>query len=57
MTDIIVIAVVLAIVFFAARYVINEKKKGNMCIGCSAGSCPSKSNKDAKCDCGSMKTE
>ncbi|MBE6039167.1 MAG: FeoB-associated Cys-rich membrane protein [Anaerofustis stercorihominis] len=57
MTDIIVIAVVLAIVFFAARYVINEKKKGSMCIGCSAGSCPSKNNKDAKCDCGSMKTE
>lgn len=57
MTDIIVIAVVLAIVFFAARYVINEKKKGNMCIGCSAGSCPSKNNKNSSCGCGSVKGE
>lgn len=39
-TVIAVIAIV-AIVFFAARYIYKEKKKGTRCIGCPyADSCP-----------------
>ena len=41
-TVIAVIALVL-VVFFAVRYLVKEKKKGNVCIGCPyAGSCTKK---------------
>ena len=40
MTDIIVIAVIIAIVGGASAYIYKEKKKGARCIGCShAGEC------------------
>ncbi|MBQ7284263.1 MAG: FeoB-associated Cys-rich membrane protein [Oscillospiraceae bacterium] len=40
MTDIIVIAIVLAIVGSASAYIYKEKKKGVRCVGCShAGQC------------------
>lgn len=42
MTDLIVIAIVLAIVAAAALYVIRAKKRGVKCVGCPAGkSCSS----------------
>ena len=34
MTDIIVIAVVIAVIGLAAAYVIRQKKRGVKCIGC-----------------------
>ena len=35
------IIVIAAMLFFAARYIYREKKKGKACIGCPyAGSCP-----------------
>ena len=37
---IIAVIVIAAILFFAARYIYKEKKKGTACIGCPyAGSC------------------
>ena len=40
MTDIIVIAIVVAIVGSAAAYIYKEKKNGVRCVGCSmAGEC------------------
>ena len=46
-TIIAVIAVVL-IVFFAARYIYKEKKKGNACIGCPySDQCPRRRNGDS----------
>ena len=40
MTDVIVMAIVLAIVGGAAFYIYKEKKKGVRCVGCShAGEC------------------
>ncbi|MBQ6388764.1 MAG: FeoB-associated Cys-rich membrane protein [Mogibacterium sp.] len=48
-TVIAVIAVV-AILFFAARYIYKEKKKGNACIGCPySASCP-KHQQGISCD-------
>lgn len=46
MTDIIVAAVIVAIIALAAVYIIAAKKKGNKCIGCPyAGKC----GKETKC--------
>lgn len=40
MTDLIVIAVVALILGAAVAYIIKEKKRGTVCIGCpSAGTC------------------
>lgn len=40
LATIISLIVVIAIVFFAVRYIVKEKKRGVHCIGCSAaGSC------------------
>ena len=40
MTDIIVIAIIIAVVGSAAAYIYREKKKGVRCVGCShAGEC------------------
>ena len=42
----IALAAVIACVFFAARYIYKQKKKGAGCIGCPyAGSCPSAGKK------------
>ena len=49
MTDIIVIAVILAIVGGASAYIYKEKKKGARCVGCSfAGQC-GKANSGCSC--------
>ena len=41
MADLITFAVVLLIVAAAVTYIVKEKKKGNVCIGCSsAATCP-----------------
>lgn len=49
--DIIIIAVILAIVGFAAWYVYRSKKSGKRCIGCPDGSC-SKQCGGTQCSCG-----
>ena len=37
---IIAIIALIAVVFFAVRYIVREKKKGNKCVGCPyAGEC------------------
>ena len=45
MENILIIAVVLAIVGLAVGYVIRAKKRGAKCVGCPEGSCGS-------CNCG-----
>jgi hypothetical protein len=48
----IAIIVIVTILFFAARYIYKEKKKGNACIGCPyADSCPKHRQNEAAC-CG-----
>ncbi|MBQ7118790.1 MAG: FeoB-associated Cys-rich membrane protein [Oscillospiraceae bacterium] len=39
MTDIIIIAAVVAVIGLATLYIIKEKKKGKKCIGCPDGGC------------------
>ena len=52
MADIIVIAIVLAIVGGASAYIYKAKKNGARCVGCShAGSC-GKMNTSEGCGCG-----
>jgi len=47
MTNVIIIAVVAVILGAAIRYIIKEKKRGAVCIGCpSGGSC------SGNCHCG-----
>ncbi len=42
---IIAIIAVIAVVFFAVRYIVREKKKGSKCVGCPyAGECCKYSN-------------
>lgn len=60
MTDIIVLAVIAAIVCAAAAYVIKAKKSGAKCIGCpSGGNCHShnaaKNSEVCSCGCGKTK--
>ncbi len=51
--DLIIIAIVIAIVGGAAFYIYKAKKGGQKCIGCpSAGSC---SGKCSSCSCGCAK--
>ncbi len=51
MADIIIGAIVIALVGAASVYIYKEKKKGVKCIGCpSAGTCASKNN--GGCNCG-----
>ena len=53
MTDMIVIAVVVVIAFFAVRYIVRAKKSGKKCIGCpDGGSC---SGSCSECNCGHEK--
>ena len=52
MSNIIVIAVLLIIIGGAVSYIISEKKKGAVCIGCPhAGNCVSKKGQNSQCDC------
>ena len=49
MDNIIIVAVILAIIGLAAWYVIKAKKSGKTCIGCpDNGNCPSQKN--VKCN-------
>ena len=47
---VIAVIAIIAIIFFAARYIYKEKKRGTKCIGCPyAGNCPrSMSGKECK---------
>lgn len=51
MENFIIVAVILLIVGGAVAYIIKEKKKGVVCVGCPhAGECAQKSQ--GGCDCG-----
>ena len=52
MTNVIIIAILVVILGASVTYIIKEKKKGTVCIGCPhAGSCRSKKNADSGCEC------
>ena len=52
MENMIIIAILLLIVGGAVCYIVKEKKKGTVCIGCPhAGTCASKSGHDSQCSC------
>ena len=53
MTDFIVGAILVLLVGAAIRYIVKEKKKGTVCIGCpSAGTCGAKNRPGtAGCSC------
>jgi len=54
MIDIILILLVVAAVGAAIAYIIKEKKKGAVCIGCSMSGCCSKKNQGG---CGNHNNE
>ena len=48
MATVIAVIALVAIVFFAVRYIVKEKKKGTKCIGCPmAGQCEKFKNNDS----------
>ena len=52
MTNFVLAVVLLSIVGVAITYIVKEKKKGTVCIGCPhAGTCASKKNYDSQCGC------
>ena len=52
MASIIVTIVILLIIGAAIAYIIKEKKKGTVCIGCpNAGTCASNKSQDSQCNC------
>ncbi|MBQ7010482.1 MAG: FeoB-associated Cys-rich membrane protein [Clostridia bacterium] len=51
LTDIIIVAIIVAIVGLAAFYVYKAKKSGKKCIGCPDGCCCSEAQKKS-CGCG-----
>ena len=52
MASVIVAVVMLIIIGAAIAYIVKEKKKGTVCIGCPhAGTCASKKNQDSQCNC------
>ena len=52
MTNIIVAVAVLIILGAAITYIVKEKKKGAVCIGCSnAGNCAAKKKTGSGCGC------
>ena len=52
MANFVVIAVLVLVVGAAITYIVKEKKKGAVCIGCShAGSCGRKQKGDSGCSC------
>ena len=52
MTSFIVAAVILMMIGAASFYIIKEKKKGTVCIGCPhAGTCASKKDSNSECGC------
>ena len=52
MSNFVVIAVLVIIVGTAIAYIVKEKKKGTVCIGCPhAGTCASKKGQESQCNC------
>ena len=52
MANFIIIAIILIVLGAAIFYIVKEKKKGTVCIGCPhAGTCQSKSDADSGCGC------
>ena len=52
MESIIVAIIILAVVGTAIFYIVKEKRKGTVCIGCPhAGSCASKNGGKSSCGC------
>ena len=52
MESFIVAAILLLIVGAAITYIVKEKKRGTVCIGCPhAGTCASKKHGDSGCGC------
>lgn len=52
MESIIVAIIILAVVGTAIFYIVKEKRKGTVCIGCPhAGTCASKKNENSQCNC------
>lgn len=52
MANFIVIVILAAVIGAAIFYIVKEKKKGTVCIGCPhAGTCASKKNGDSECGC------
>lgn len=47
---VIAVVAVAAILFFAARYIYKEKKKGNACIGCPYSASCTKHQQGISCD-------
>lgn len=52
MENLIILAILVVIVGFAARYVYKSKKSGRKCIGCPDGSCNCSSHSGTACCCG-----
>lgn len=55
MENVLIIAVLIAIIGFAAFYVIKAKKSGRKCIGCPDGgscSCGCSGSGESTCNCG-----
>lgn len=52
MGNFIVVAILVLVVGAAITYIVKEKKKGTVCIGCPhAGTCASKKNHNSQCSC------
>ena len=52
MGNVIVATILVVIVSVAIIYIIKEKKKGTVCIGCpNAGTCASKQHEKTGCNC------
>ena len=52
MSNFIVVVVLMLVVGAAIAYIVKEKKKGTVCIGCpNAGVCTSKNNHSSGCNC------
>ena len=52
MASFIVAAILLVIIGLAVSYIIKEKKKGTVCIGCPhAGTCANKHKETSGCGC------
>ena len=52
MANIIVAAILMIGIGAAIAYIVKEKRKGTVCIGCScAGTCAGKKSQDSQCSC------
>ena len=52
MADFVIAIVLLIVVGAAIAYIVKEKKKGTVCIGCpNAGTCAGKSEQSSGCSC------